>query len=971
MKRCQLKRAVASVLLLCAAVWVSAQNAILVKGSVKDEAGEAIIGASVAQKGNTSKGVISDINGDFTISVPEGTVLVVSYIGYITQEVEAEATVNVVLAENSIMLQEAVVVGVGYGTMRKSDLTGSIASVSADELKQGLVTSTEQLLQGKIAGLSVTQASSDPTTGSSLRLRGGTSLSASNSPLIVVDGIPGVDINTVQPSEIVSMDVLKDASAAAIYGSRGANGVIIVTTNRATDTEVSRIGYNGWVSIGTVAKNIDMLSADQWRAYVRDNEILDAVDYGADTDWLKELEQTAVSHSHNVYISNSRPNNGYRASATYQSTEGIVKHNYLNRLSGSLSAYQYGWDKRLKIDMGLNMTYDKYRAPEYGFYGIFNYALNQNPTVPVKDEDGNYTRMGGTNMQNPVEFNENYSSEQTRYRLLAYGKLDLELLKGLHAIANVSYEYGSWQNRYYQPSYAANNNVGGTGRRQLSDNTNAQFEGYLNYDVMLKEDHRLNAMVGHSYLRYMYEGFGASRSGFDTDMFLYNNLGAGNDYRKDDVYSNKGEARLASFFGRVNYAYKSRYMFTATMRADGSSRFGKNNKWGYFPSVALGWRISDEAFMVGTESWLDNLKLRFGFGVTGNQDGIGEYKSLALLGATGGGYYDASTGTWKATYSPSQNANPDLKWESTAQYNIGLDFALFGRLNGAIDVYYKKTSDLLWNYPVSQPPYLYSSMLANVGDLVNKGIEVTLDANVLRMRDFNWDATLTFSYNHQEITSLSNDTFQDVGTPAGQLHGIDGLSNVYTQMVKEGYPTGAFFGPRCQGIDENGEYIIENPDEQVYLGSAQPKFNLGFSTTLTWKGFDFSLSAYGMFGQKILNATNMQLYTDTRMPNKNIPDGFAKLGIKPDKITYSDYWLENGSFLRLQTITLGYTIPGTKKIGLEKVRIYGTVDNVCTLTGYSGVDPEISIDGLDSPGIDLCNVYPRTRSFIFGLNVSF
>ena len=257
MKRCQLKRAVASVLLLCAAVWVSAQNAILVKGSVKDEAGEAIIGASVAQKGNTSKGVISDINGDFTISVPEGTVLVVSYIGYITQEVEAEATVNVVLAENSIMLQEAVVVGVGYGTMRKSDLTGSIASVSADELKQGLVTSTEQLLQGKIAGLSVTQASSDPTTGSSLRLRGGTSLSASNSPLIVVDGIPGVDINTVQPSEIVSMDVLKDASAAAIYGSRGANGVIIVTTNRATDTEVSRIGYNGWVSIGTVAKNID------------------------------------------------------------------------------------------------------------------------------------------------------------------------------------------------------------------------------------------------------------------------------------------------------------------------------------------------------------------------------------------------------------------------------------------------------------------------------------------------------------------------------------------------------------------------------------------------------------------------------------------------------------------------------------------------------------------------------------------
>ena len=407
------------------------------------------------------------------------------------------------------------------------------------------------------------------------------------------------------------------------------------------------------------------------------------------------------------------------------------------------------------------------------------------------------------------------------------------------------------------------------------------------------------------------------------------------------------------------------------MRADGSSRFGKNHKWGYFPSAALGWRISEENFMRGASEWLNNLKLRFGYGVTGNQDGIGEYKSLALLGAGGGGYYDAASGTWKATYSPSQNANPDLKWESTAQYNLGIDFSVINRIRGTIDLYYKKTSDLLWNYPVSQPPYLYSSMLANVGDLVNKGVELTLSADILSANEFTWNADLTFSYNHQEITSLSNDTFQDLGTPAGQLHGIDGLSNAYTQIVKAGYPTGAFFGPRCSGIDSNGEYIIENPDEQVYLGSAQPKFNLGFSTTLNWKGFDFRVAAYGMFGQKILNATNMQLFTDTRMPGKNIPDKFAEQGIRPDKITYSDYWLEDGSFLRLQAITLGYTIPGTKKIGLENLRVYCTVDNVCTLTGYSGVDPEINTSGLDNPGIDLCNVYPKTRSFIFGLNVSF
>lgn len=965
-----IRKTALSMVFILSVLIASAQN-ISLTGTVMDVNGEPIIGASVVEKAKPSNGTVSDIDGKFSLQVPEGAIIKISYVGCETKELPAKNPMDVVLEENSIMLQEAVVVGIGYGTMRKSDLTGAITSISAKDLKQGIVTSTEQLLQGKIAGLAVTQASSDPTTGSSLRLRGGTSLSASNSPLIVVDGIPGVDINTVQPSEIISMDVLKDASAAAIYGSRGANGVIIVTTNRATETEVSKMSYSGWVSIGNAANNIDMLSADQWRDYVRKNEILDAIDYGANTDWIKELEQTAISHSHNFSMSNSRKNNGYRAAATYQANEGIVKHNYMNRLAGSLSAYQFGFNGRLKVDLGLNYTYDKYRAPDYGFYGIFNYAINQNPTVPVKDAQGRYTRMGGTNMQNPVEYNDNYFSEQTRHRMLAFGKADLEIISGLHAVANLSYEYGSWQNRYYQPSYAAGNSVGGTGRRQLADNSNYQIETYLSYDKTLAKIHKLNAMAGYSYSKYVYDGFGASRSGFDTDNFLYNNLGAGNDYRKDDVYSNKGEARLASFYGRLNYSLNGKYMLTATMRADGSSRFGKNHKWGYFPSAALGWRISEESFMRSSTAWLDNLKLRFGYGVTGNQDGIGEYKSLALLGAGGGGYYDATTGTWKATYSPSQNENPDLKWESTAQYNLGIDFAVINRIRGTVDLYYKKTSDLLWNYPVSQPPYLYSSMLANVGDLVNKGVELTLNANILSTKDFNWSADLTFSYNHQEITSLSNDTFQDLGTPAGQLHGIDGLSNAYTQIVKAGYPTGAFFGPRCSGIDANGEYIIENPDEQVYLGSAQPKFNLGFSTTVNWKGFDFSLSAYGMFGQKILNATSMQLFTDTRMPGKNIPDKFAEQGIKPDKITYSDYWLEDGSFLRLQSITLGYTIPGTKKIGIDNLRVYGTVDNVCTLTNYSGVDPEINTSGLDNPGIDLCNVYPKTRSFIFGLNISF
>ncbi len=952
-----------------------AQN-VMIKGTVTDAGGEALIGASVKERGNEKNGAVTNMDGEFSIYVPARSTLKISYIGYVTKEVTASDGMQVTLAEDAVTADEVVVVGVGYGQMRKSDLTGSIASVGADNMKKGLVTSAEQLLQGKISGLSVVQSSGDPTSGASLRLRGGTSLSAGNAPLIVVDGIPGVDINTVQTSEIVSMDVLKDASAAAIYGSRGANGVIIVTTNRTDKMERSSIEYNGYVSVGTVAKNLDMLSADQWRRYVRENNLTNAIDYGGNTDWLKELERTAVSHSHNLFLNNSRKNGSTRASLTYQNTEGVIKNNYLERLALSVNASQYALNQKLKVDLGLNVTADKYNETisdvkgNTGYYNIFNYAMNQNPTVPVRDEKGNYTEIGGTNTQNPVEVLENESTELTRYRVFGYGKVEYEILPGLKGVANGSYEYYTLQTRDYVPSYAFLNTVGGTGIRRLADNRIMQLEAYLNYDHTFAKEHKTNFLLGYSYQDVMNEGFGAMRSGFDTDAFLYNNLAAGSDYKIGDVYSYKNTSKLVSFFGRANYSYAGKYMATATLRADGSSRFGKNNKWGWFPSASVAWRISEENFMKGTSSWLNNLKLRFGFGVTGNQE-IGNYKSLSLLSSTGGAYYDPSTGTWKNSYTPSQNPNPDLKWETTTQYNIGVDFGFLSRLSGSIELYYKKTSDLLWTYPVSQPPYLYSSMLANVGDLVNKGVELTLNANILERKDFAWDATLTLSYNHQEITSLSNDIFKELGTPTGQLHGLSGLSNAYTQMVKEGYPTGAFFGPHCSGIDADGKFIIENPDESIYLGSAQPKWNMGLSTTLTYKGFDLNISGYGMFGQKILNATEMSLSVPSRMPSQNVTDNFVKSGIKEDKIVYSDYWIEDGSFFRLQTITLGYTIPNTKRIGLEKVRVYATVDNVCTITGYSGIDPEVSIDGLDSPGIDLCNVYPRPRTFLFGLNITF
>ena len=952
----------------------TAQN-ITATGKVVDKNQEPLIGATVRIVG-AQGGTITGMDGDFSLSCPSNRTLEISFVGYISQKVNAGTRLSIVLQEDAIALEETVIVGVGYGTMRKSDLTGAITSVNAKDMKQGIITSAEQLLQGKVAGLSVVQSSGAPEAGASIRLRGGTSLSASNGPLVVVDGIPGVDFNSVQPSEIVSIDVLKDASAAAIYGSRGANGVIIVTTNRAaSDTEQKSIQYNGYVAIGQVAKHMDLLSADQWRAYVRENNVGQAIDYGADTDWQKELERTAISHSHNVAISNSRKDNGYRASITYQNNQGVIVRNSMNRLAGSLAAYQTGWNGRLRIEAGINANFDSWHPIDNR---IFERMTNLNPTFPVYDQNGDFAQIGGTNTENPVEINANRADDQKRHRFLGYGKVELDLVKGLKAVANGSYEYQSTEGGLYKPTYAMmeGKSEKGWGQRTYAKYTNKQIETYLNYDLELARIHRMNFMAGYSYLINVYDGFGSSRSGFDTDAFLYNNLAAGSDFRASDVYSYKGEAKLASFFGRINYNLMGKYMLTATLRRDGSSRFGANHKWGTFPSVSLAWRISDEAFMESTTSWLNNLKLRAGYGVTGNQAGIGEYKSLAVLSADGASYYDAASGTWKKSYVQAQNVNPNLKWESTAQLNIGLDFGIFNRINGTIEFYHKKTSDLLWTYPVPQPPYQVGTMLANVGDLVNKGIEVSLSANILRQKDLTLDANVTFAYNDQEITKLSNDAYQAVGLQAGSLHGLRGMSGMYSQIIKEGYPSGAFYGPKCSGIDSDGNYIINRDEDgkpiNEYLGSAQPKFNLGFGMNLTYRDFDFSFAGYGMFGQKVLNATRMAMFDPTRLPAQNVPDDFLESGIKSDPV-FSSYFVENGSFFRLQSVTLGYTLPGVKKIGLEKIRFYLTGENLFCITGYSGIDPEVSLPDnvLEGPGIDRFNSYPRPRTFSLGVNISF
>jgi len=940
-------------------------TSIKVSGVVVDQSQNPLPGATIVVSGTTN-GVVTDVDGNFQITCAKGSTLTVSFVGYKNSAIQATVEkVTVVLQESYTSLNETVIVGVGYGTMRKSDLTGAIASVDATEMKKGVISSAEQLLQGKVAGLTVIQGSGDPASGASLRLRGGTSLTASNGPLVVVDGIPGVDFNTIHPSEIVSIDVLKDASASAIYGSRGANGVIIVTTNRTNKGKSMQ--YQGYVAVGSVARHIDMLSANQWRQYVRDNKLTAAVDYGGNTDWQKEIEQTSISHSHVFTFSNSTDKSGFRASVNYLNNQRIIKNTKLERLGASISGFQYGLNDKLKMEVGINTNFDKWNPLNEL---IYERVLNLSPTIPVYDPDGTFTEIGGTKYDNPVEINTNRFADDTRHRLLGYGKVELEIVEGLKAIGNVSYEYNSMQGRLYIPTYAIIQGISdkGFGQRTLSDYTTMQLETYLTYEKQLGLDHKINLLAGYSYLDNTYEGFGASRRGFDTDLFQYNNLASGMDYRSGDVYSYKGRAKLISFFGRANYSYLGKYMLTGTLRRDGSSRFGANNKWGLFPSASVAWRISDEAFMQSATSWLSNLKLRAGYGVTGNQDGIGEYKSLSLLGAGSNTYYDDATGTWKQSYGPTQNPNPDLKWESTSQMNIGLDFSLIKRISGTLEAYQKNTSDLLYTYAVGSN-YLYPTILANVGDLSNKGIELTLNINLINKGDINWDMNLTLAKNYQVIEKLSNETYSSDSISTGSLHGLTGMSGQYSQVIKEGYAVGTFVGPICSGIDSLGKFIFENDGKAQVIGNVQPKLSFGFGTNLSYKDFDLEISAYGMLGQKVLNATAMELSNTKRMPTLNITDRQAASGIT-SPMTYSSYWVEDASFLRIQSVTLGYNLQA-KKIGIEKIRVYVTGENLFVFTNYTGVDPEVNIEGLDTPGMDWFNAYPRPRTFSFGLNISF
>ncbi|MDA3892791.1 MAG: TonB-dependent receptor [Salinivirgaceae bacterium] len=964
-------------------VSVFAQTPILVKGIVTDVMGMSIPGATVLIKGTTN-GTITDFDGNFTLDCDLNDTLSVSFVGYLTEEYVAQEGVNlnVLLIEDIAKIGEVVVVG--YGTMRKSDLTGAITSVSAEELHKGVVTTTEQVLQGKVAGLTVIKGSGDPTAGATMRLRGGTSLSASSSPLVVVDGIPGVDINTVQPSDIESIDVLKDASSSAIYGSRGANGVIIITTSKPKVGQ--KIDYNSYFAWGKVANHIDMLSASEYRALPDKDAAISIIDEGASTDWIREMEQTGFTKSHDISISAATEKSGLRASVNYLDSKGVIRTSELKRIGLNVSAYTHGLNDKLRIDLGTHSTFDKYHPVNTG---IFESAYNQNPTIAVYDSTGAYNISAASREFTPIEQLETDIHDNTTNRILGYAKADLEIINGLNIALNLSNELNSRRDRIYVPITAQRAQFEQSAIQRLSEYNTQQLETYATYVKELNSNHRFNIMGGYTYLNTISEYVSAKSRNYVTDITTYNNLEGGNLIALGDAESNKKENTLISFFGRLNYSLKNKYVFTGTLRRDGSSKFGKNEKWGLFPSAAAAWTVSSEPFMASTGNWLNNLKLRFGYGITGSQDAIEPYKTLGLYGtSSGGAYYDAASDSWNNSYRVTQNENPDLKWETTTQYNLGMDFSLFNKLSGTLELYNKLTNDLIYLYDVPADKNFYGQTLANVGDLSNKGIELSLSSTIIQKTDFSWDVSLSMARNILKVEKLSNDAFQADSILMGDLIGINGLTSAQSQILYEGGSVGTFFVPVCSGIDSTGQFLdkygrvisslhadsIQNED----VGSAQPKFTLGFNTTFKYKNFDLGISTYGIFGQKVFNATAMVLYAGGRIPAQNAPVDVLDRGIT-DQAVISDYWVETASFFRIQSVTLGYTFKLNTPY-VSNLRLYVSGENLWVFTNYSGIDPEINIENYDAegklnvltdPGIDRFNVYPKARIFSFGLNVTF
>ena len=980
---------------------------IAVKGHVKDTTGEPVIGANVLVKGTTN-GTITDFDGNFMLNVPKDAILSVSFVGYKSAEVKAASTVMVTLEDDSQVLDAVVVIG--YGSVKKNDMTGSVTAIKPDKLNKGLITNAQDMMTGKIAGVNVISKGGAPGEGATIRIRGGSSLTAENDPLIVIDGLAmdnkGVKglanpLSMVNPNDIESFTVLKDASATAIYGSRASNGVIIITTKKGQAGARPTISYDGNVSVSTVKSTVDVMDGDQFRSFIKDIWGEDSEAYSklgnANTDWQKEIFRPAVSTDHNLTISGGLKNMPYRVSFGYTNQNGIVKTSKFERYTASVSLAPSFFEDHLKVNANLKGMIAKNRYADGSAVGS---AVSFDPTQSVRSDDpyhqyyfdgyfqwntdasslndDTWKRTFNSNAPgNPVALLEEKDDRAISKSLIGNLELDYKFhfLPDLHAHVNGGMDLSTGKQYTDVSPYSSTNNYYGSYGWEQKDKYNLSLNAYLQYSKDFTDKHRFDVMAGYEWQHF----HDTSDQEYWGLYPLSNNVVENRGQRYNNTSSGSAtESYLVSFFGRVNYTLLDRYLFTATVRQDGSSRFHKNNRWGLFPSFALGWKLKEEAFLKDVDV-LSDLKLRLGYGITGQQNiNSGDYPYLAVYETNKDGAYYPILGEG-TTYRPNAY-NPDLKWEKTTTYNVGLDFGfLNNRINGAVDYYYRKTTDLLNSVFVSAGTNFKNKVLSNVGSLENSGIEFSINSKPVVTTDWTWDLGFNITYNKNEITKLTTGDSENYYVAAGD--NIGGGRDMKAMAHAVGHPASSFYVYQ-QVYDENGKPIENefvdrngdgtiNGDDRYFYKKPTADVLMGLTSRLSYKSWDFSFSLRASLNNYVYNSVEAggsdcnptSVYSFGALNNRPLMGVANNIQNLKDNTLLSDYFVQNASFMKCDNITLGYSF---KKLFGAPIggRVYAAVQNVFTITKYKGLDPEVE-KGLDN------NIYPRPLTTLIGLSLNF
>lgn len=984
-------RLVLWVMLLFATLTTSAQQ-VKVTGTVTDPGGEPLVGVSV--KANAS-GTITDIDGKYSIDVPSAGSITFSYVGFetIVEKVNGRKNINIMLKEKNDVLNEVVVIG--YGTMDKKELTSAISHVGEKDFLTISSLDPSMMIQGKVAGVSITNTGAgDPNNQASIQIRGVSSRSAGLGPLVVIDGVPGGNLTNINPNDIASFDILKDGAASAIYGTRGSNGVIVVTTKKGTKDGAMHTSYSGMTSWDVMKKELKMMNADEYRD-VRLGWGDTGVDLGGNYDWLDGVSRTGFTTQHTLSMSGGNAQSNYRVSVDYRNAHGIDLRSKREEYGARASM--------MHTTKGGLLTLSANLAPRIIYrdqadWSVFKDAIEANPTTPLMDPENParyYNFQGQVVGSNPVE-RQKLEKDHGDTKLLdwdATAKLNLLPLllpegKGNHNLSTqvmfADHQYDN-NNSWFRPSTSTiciNNGHDGEASRSYSKERQYVLEWLTNYTGTFGK-HNVKGMAGYSYQYSQYEGLSNENKDFPNDGLTFNNMGTG-EYAKEEgkvlMGSYKNDAKLIAFFGRVSYDFDGKYMFTASLRHEGSSKFGVDNKWGNFPAVSAGWRISQEGFMKNIK-WVNDLKLRADYGVTGNQD-FGSYNSLNTMTGFGYYYYNAK---YFQVWGPSKNVNPDLKWEKGKNWNIGIDFSLFNnRVYGSLNYFNRKQQDLLGNYKVSVPPYLFDETFVNVGTMKNTGFEFDINVKAVKTKHFSYDFNVVGATMSNKFVDFSNSQYvgQDYYDVAGTS---DPYPYYYLQRIQKGKSIGNFYMWKYAGHTTEGEWLVYDKDGDIIrasqasdadrqkVGNGMPKFTMSTSHNFSYRNFDLSLFFRGAFGYDIFNIHDFYYGTRNFTGNRSYKAYGKNFQVASTaNPVVCDYFLEKGDYLKLDMVTLGYTFSPKDWRFLDRVRLYGTMKNVFTLTKFSGVDPSTyQVNGL-TPGAQGSRTYfPSTRQIIVGLQVDF